>query len=173
MIGSCAVIDSPIGPLLAVARDGALAELWMEPLPEHDPGRPQDPRDRALLERVADQLARYFDGTLTRFDVPLDLAGTPFQREVWDQLMRIPCGETISYGELARRVGRPGSARAVGAANGQNPVAVIVPCHRVIGAGGKLTGYGGVLHRKAWLLDHEAGIGPGQLALPPVPFAHA
>jgi methylated-DNA-[protein]-cysteine S-methyltransferase len=95
------------------------------------------------------------------------MAGTPFQQRVWQELCEIPYGETISYGELARRVGKPGSARAVGLANGRNPVAIIVPCHRVIGSNGKLTGYGGGLDRKAWLLDHEAGHGPGQLALAP------
>jgi methylated-DNA-[protein]-cysteine S-methyltransferase len=170
MIRSCAVIDSPLGPLLAVARDGALAELWMSPLPQHETAGPDDPRDRALLDRVAGQLSEYFAGTLTRFDLPLNLDGTPFQRRVWEELVRIPFGETTSYGELARRVGRPGSARAVGAANGQNPVSIIVPCHRVIGSSGRLTGYGGGLHRKAWLLDHEAGHGPGQLALAPAPL---
>jgi methylated-DNA-[protein]-cysteine S-methyltransferase len=86
---------------------------------------------------------------------------------VWTALCDIPYGETISYGELARRVGRPGSARAVGAANGTNPISIIVPCHRVIGSNGKLTGYGGGLPRKAWLIDHEAEDGPGQLALAP------
>jgi methylated-DNA-[protein]-cysteine S-methyltransferase len=118
-----------------------------------------------VLDAAENQLAGYFDGRLTEFDVPLELDGTPFQRRVWDELQRIPFGERTSYGELARRLGRPGSARAVGLANGRNPVSIIVPCHRVVGSDGTLTGYGGGLHRKAWLLDHEAQQGPGQLAL--------
>jgi len=173
MIRDCAELDSPIGPLLATARSGALAGLWMAPLPEHDPTPAAESRDRELLERTAEQLDRYFAGTLTVFHLPLDLAGTPFQRRVWDELVRIPFGETISYGELARRVGRPGSARAVGAANGQNPVSIIVPCHRVVGSNGKLTGYGGGLPRKAWLLDHEAAGARGQLAFSPEPLSIA
>jgi methylated-DNA-[protein]-cysteine S-methyltransferase len=171
VIRDCAVFDSPIGPLLAVARAGALAELWTSPLPDHDTEPPLDSRDRELLDRTREQLDRYFAGELTVFDLPLDPAGTPFQRQVWDELLRIPIGETISYGELARRVGRPGSARAVGAANGQNPISIVIPCHRVIGSDGKLTGYGGGLPRKAWLLDHEAGMARGQLAFAPAPLA--
>jgi methylated-DNA-[protein]-cysteine S-methyltransferase len=171
VIRDCAVFDSPIGPLLAVARAGALAELWTSPFPEHETALPAGPRDRELLERTREQLDRYFAGELTAFDLPLDPAGTPFQRQVWDELVRIPIGETISYGELARRVGRPGSARAVGAANGQNPISIVIPCHRVIGSDGKLTGYGGGLPRKAWLLDHEAGMARGQLAFAPAPLA--
>jgi methylated-DNA-[protein]-cysteine S-methyltransferase len=171
VIRDCAVFDSPIGPLLAVARAGALAELWTSPVPDHKTALPPGPRDRELLERTREQLDRYFAGELTAFDLPLDPAGTPFQRQVWDQLLRIPIGETISYGELARRVGRPGSARAVGAANGQNPISIVIPCHRVIGSDGKLTGYGGGLPRKAWLLDHEAGMARGQLAFAPAPLA--
>jgi len=164
------VFDSPIGPLLAVARAGALAELWTSPVPEHETALPTGPRDREVLDRTREQLDRYFAGELTAFDLPLDPAGTPFQRQVWDELVRIPVGETISYGELARRVGRPGSARAVGAANGQNPISIVIPCHRVIGSDGKLTGYGGGLPRKAWLLDHEAGMARGQLAFAPAPL---
>jgi methylated-DNA-[protein]-cysteine S-methyltransferase len=171
VIQDCAVFDSPIGPLLAVARAGALAELWTSPVPEHDAAPPVDPHDRELLDRTREQLDRYFAGALAVFDLPLDPAGTPFQRQVWDELVRIPIGETISYGELARRVGRPGSARAVGAANGQNPISIVIPCHRVIGSDGKLTGYGGGLPRKAWLLDHEAGMARGQLAFAPAPLA--
>ena len=102
------------------------------------------------------QLGDYFAGRLTSFDVPMQLEGTPFQREVWQGLLEIDYGETISYGELARRIGRPRAVRAVGLANGQNPIAVIVPCHRVIGADGTLTGYGGGLDRKRLLLDLEA-----------------
>ena len=104
---------------------------------------------------MVEQLEAYFAGSRQTFDVPLALAGTDFQRRVWEGLLEIPYGHTMSYGELARRVGRPGASRAVGLANGRNPVAIIVPCHRVIGANGTLTGYGGGLDRKVWLLDHE------------------
>jgi methylated-DNA-[protein]-cysteine S-methyltransferase len=158
------VIESPVGPLLLVARDGALAQLWMTPFPVPEGGRPAD-GDAAVLDAAERQLAEYFGGRRTAFDLPLTLEGTAFQRRVWDELLAIPFGERISYGELARRVGRPGSARAVGLANGRNPASIIVPCHRVVGSDGTLTGYGGGLDRKAWLLDHEAQQGPGQLAL--------
>jgi methylated-DNA-[protein]-cysteine S-methyltransferase len=159
------VIESPVGPLLLVARDGALAQLWMTPFAMPKDDGPAQPADADVLDAAERQLGEYFDGRLTAFDLPLSLDGTDFQRSVWDELVRIPFGERISYGELARRVGRPGSARAVGLANGRNPVSIIVPCHRVVGSDGTLTGYGGGLDRKAWLLDHEARQGPGQLAL--------
>ncbi len=103
-------------------------------------------------------IARYFGGELDAIDhIPVETGGTPFQREVWQALRKIPCGRTISYGELAKRIGRPAAVRAVGLANGANPVAVVVPCHRVIGSNGSLTGYGGGIERKRWLLDHEKG----------------
>lgn len=159
------VIESPVGPLLLVARDGGLSELWMTPFAVPDEGAGAAGPDVEVLDATERQLAGYFDGRLTEFDVPLVLEGTDFQRRVWDELVRIPFGQRISYGELARRVERPGSARAVGLANGRNPVSIIVPCHRVVGSDGRLTGYGGGLDRKAWLLDHEARQGPGQLAL--------
>ena len=102
-------------------------------------------------------LARYFAGDLHAIDdIPVKTGGTEFQRSVWRALRDIPCGSTISYGELARRIGKPDAVRAVGAANGANPIGVVVPCHRVIGANGTLTGYGGGMHRKRWLLDHES-----------------
>jgi methylated-DNA-[protein]-cysteine S-methyltransferase len=170
MAESSVVIDSPLGPLLLAAENGALTMLWMSPLPERRDSPPQA-ADRAVLDETAAQLGRYFAGSLTAFDLPLGLRGTPFQRRVWSALQEIPFGETTSYGELARTLGKPGSARAVGLANGQNPISIIVPCHRVIGSNGKLTGYGGGLDRKAWLLDHEARNGPGQLALEPVALA--
>jgi methylated-DNA-[protein]-cysteine S-methyltransferase len=103
-----------------------------------------------------DQLTSYFDGGLATFDLALSLDGTPFQRRVWQELCAIPYGSAISYAELARRIGKPGASRAVGSANGRNPVSIIVPCHRVIGADGGLGGYGGGLDRKRWLLEHEA-----------------
>jgi O-6-methylguanine DNA methyltransferase len=166
MAESSLVIDSPLGPLLLAAENGALTMLWMSPLPARD-DPPPHAADRDVLDETAAQLDRYFAGSLTAFDLPLGLRGTPFQLRVWSALQEIPFGETTSYGGLARTLGQPGSARAVGLANGQNPVSIIVPCHRVIGSNGKLTGYGGGLDRKAWLLDHEARNGPGQLALGP------
>ena len=167
MARSAVQIDTPIGPLRLVAEAGRLAALELPPLAGDGPPPPSDAADRRLLDEAADQLRDYFAGERSDFDLPLAMEGTPFQQRVWQELCEIPYGQTISYGELARRVGRPGSARAVGLANGRNPVAIIVPCHRVIGSNGKLTGYGGGLDRKAWLLDHEAGHGPGQLALAP------
>jgi len=106
---------------------------------------------------VCEQLAAYFAGDLRKFNVSLAAAGTDFQHRVWRELAQIPFGASISYGELARRIGNPAASRAVGRANGQNPISIIVPCHRVIGANGTLTGYGGGSDRKRWLLDHEAG----------------
>jgi methylated-DNA-[protein]-cysteine S-methyltransferase len=165
MAKSFAVIDSPLGPLLLGAEGGALTLLWMSPLPEREEGV-VDAGDQAVLAAAGEQLDAYFTGDLTEFDLPLAPGGTPFQQRVWAALVDIPFGETVSYGSLAVRLGRPGAARAVGLANGSNPISIIIPCHRVIGSDGRLTGYGGGIDRKAWLLDHEAGRGPGQLALP-------
>ncbi|MFE9723978.1 methylated-DNA--[protein]-cysteine S-methyltransferase [Streptomyces sp. NPDC005794] len=151
------VIDSPYGALTLVAADGVLSGLYMTGQrhrpPEETFGVP-DPRPFGETVR---QLDAYFAGELTEFDLPLRLHGTAFQREVWAELVRIPYGETRSYGELADRLGKPGASRAVGLANGKNPVGIIVPCHRVIGASGSLTGYGGGLDRKQRLLAFERG----------------
>jgi methylated-DNA-[protein]-cysteine S-methyltransferase len=148
-------VDSPIGPLTMIARDGVLTDLSMVEQ-RHTTPPPRDAvEDDAWFKDVAEQLDAYFDGELTIFDLDIMLTGTSFQRSVWSQLREIPYGETISYGELARRVGNPNASRAVGLANGRNPIAIIVPCHRVIGADGSLTGYGGGLERKSWLLEHE------------------
>ncbi|RDG39374.1 methylated-DNA--[protein]-cysteine S-methyltransferase [Streptomyces corynorhini] len=150
------VIDSPYGPLTLVATDGALSGLYMT---EHRHRPPQETfgvPDPGPFTEAARQLGAYFDGELTEFDLPLRMAGTPFQREVWAELEKIPYGETRSYGELAEALGRPGASRAVGLANGRNPVSVIVPCHRVIGSTGSLTGYGGGLDRKQRLLAFES-----------------
>jgi methylated-DNA-[protein]-cysteine S-methyltransferase len=151
------VTSSPIGRLLFVARGDALAGLYME---KHS-GAPLDDaawiQDESRFTAARTQLAEYFAGTRTSFDLPLALVGTPFQRRVWNALLAIPFGETISYGELARRVGSPKAARAVGHSNARNPVSIVVPCHRVIGANGALTGYGGGEERKRWLLDWERG----------------
>ncbi len=149
------VVDSPLGPLTLVAVDGALGGLYMveqRHLPALDL-----PRDDRALPEVKEQLAAYWARELRDFDLPLAMVGSPFQQEVWAGLRTIPYGETWSYGELATAVGRPGASRAVGLANGRNPVSVVVPCHRVVGSGGALTGYGGGLERKRWLLDHERG----------------
>jgi methylated-DNA-[protein]-cysteine S-methyltransferase len=148
-------IDSPIGPLTLVARDGRMTNVSMHEQRHMTPPPDDAVTDDAWFKDVAQQFDAYFAGELTSFDVEIDLIGTPFQRSVWEQLSEIPYGETISYGELARRVGNPNASRAVGLANGRNPVAIIVPCHRVIGADGSLTGYGGGLERKTWLLEHE------------------
>jgi methylated-DNA-[protein]-cysteine S-methyltransferase len=150
-----AIVDSPVGPLTLVDEDGAVAGLYMD-LQKHRP----DPalhgeRDDTVQPALREQLAAYWAGELRTFDVPLRMAGTPFQLQVWAALQQIPYGETWSYGKLAAELGSPGASRAVGLANGRNPVGIVVPCHRVVGANGKLVGYGGGLERKRWLLDHE------------------
>jgi O-6-methylguanine DNA methyltransferase len=127
----------------------------LESSPGHPGGANDDAGAREVLDTAAAQLDAYFAGTLRAFDLPLHFEGTPFQRQVWGALQDIPFGATVSYGELASRVGRPGAARAVGRAVGQNPLAIIVPCHRVVGADGTLTGYGGGLEAKAALLSLE------------------
>jgi methylated-DNA-[protein]-cysteine S-methyltransferase len=140
---------SPVGDILLRADDqGHLTDLHLR----HAGATPTD----GPFDAVREQLDAYFAGELERFDVPLALHGTEFQLRVWDELVQIPFGETISYSELARRLGDPKLVRAVGTANGRNPVSIIVPCHRVIGADGSLVGYGGGLERKQWLLEHEA-----------------
>jgi methylated-DNA-[protein]-cysteine S-methyltransferase len=121
----------------------------------------------AILDDAAGQLDEYFDGQRQDFDVDLGPAGTDFQQTVWKALCEIPYGQTVSYGELARRVGNPKASRAVGLANGRNPISIVVPCHRVIGANGSLTGYGGGLHRKEWLLAHERAHTPRNRASAP------
>ncbi|MFB4300302.1 methylated-DNA--[protein]-cysteine S-methyltransferase [Actinomadura sp. NTSP31] len=152
------VVDSPVGPLTLVAVDGALSGLYMvnqrHRPPQETFGVPGNP-DAAPFAAAAEQLAAYFAGDLTDFDLPLNLRGTPFQGRVWAALREIPYGETITYGELAVELGKPSASRAVGLANGKNPVGVIVPCHRVVGSTGSLTGYGGGLDRKRYLLDFE------------------
>ena len=149
------IIDSPIGPLTLTGDGEALTGLTMQDQ-SHAPTERRDlsPDERAFPD-VVDQLAAYFAGELTEFDVDLRMEGTPFQRRVWSELLEIPYGETMSYGELARRIGQPTAFRAVGLANGRNPVAIIVPCHRVIGSTGALVGYGGGLDRKRRLLELE------------------
>lgn len=151
------VMTSPIGELVLTSDGKRLTGVHME---QHKGGgtiQKHWTRDDAKLKSAREQLQAYFKGELRAFDLAFDGAGTTFQRRVWQALCEIPYGETISYGELARRIGQPTASRAVGLANGQNPISIIVPCHRVIGASGKLTGYGGGLPRKQWLLAHEAG----------------
>ena len=149
-------VESPVGDLRLTATDGRLSGVAMRDQ-RHAPTTSKEwVRDDGWFRDVAAQLAAYFAGEVQTFDVPLGLVGTDFQRRVWSGLLEIPYGTTISYGELARRVGNPKASRAVGLANGRNPVTIIVPCHRVIGAHGDLTGYGGGLERKTWLLRHEA-----------------
>ncbi|MER5362861.1 methylated-DNA--[protein]-cysteine S-methyltransferase [Streptomyces sp. NPDC002785] len=151
------VVDSPYGPLTLVATDGVLAGLYMRDQRHRPPEETfGDPDPRPFTETIR-QLDAYFAGERREFDLPLHLEGTPFQRSVWAQLQLIPYGETRSYGELAELLGKPGASRAVGLANGKNPVGIIVPCHRVIGASGSLTGYGGGLDRKQRLLAFENG----------------
>ncbi|MEU0127871.1 MULTISPECIES: methylated-DNA--[protein]-cysteine S-methyltransferase [unclassified Streptomyces] len=151
------VVDSPYGALTLVATDGTLSGLYMTGQRHRPPEETfGDPDTRPFGEAVR-QLDAYFAGELTEFDLPLRLEGTPFQRGVWAELVRIPYGETRSYGELAEYLGKPGASRAVGLANGRNPVGIIVPCHRVVGASGGLTGYGGGLDRKQRLLAFERG----------------
>ncbi|HLK51479.1 MAG TPA: methylated-DNA--[protein]-cysteine S-methyltransferase [Bryobacteraceae bacterium] len=148
-------MDSPTGQLLLVADETGLRQVAFaagRTPPRVAPSWQQD--DRYLREAMR-QLRSFFAGTLERFDLPLRPAGTDFQQSVWSQLCLIPYGQTISYGELARRLGNPAASRAVGLANGSNPIAIIIPCHRVIGSNGKLTGYGGGLENKQWLLDFE------------------
>ncbi|MEU5086486.1 methylated-DNA--[protein]-cysteine S-methyltransferase [Streptomyces sp. NPDC021356] len=153
------VIDSPYGPLTLVADDGVLCGLYMTDQRHRPLQETFGERDDRCFGETADQLAAYFAGRLKEFTLPLRLAGTPFQRRVWEQLRAIPYGETRTYGELAHALGSPQASRAVGLANGKNPVGIIVPCHRVIGANGSLTGYGGGLARKRRLLDFEQGAG--------------
>ncbi|MFJ6466741.1 methylated-DNA--[protein]-cysteine S-methyltransferase [Streptomyces sp. NPDC091387] len=151
------VTDSPYGPLTLVATDGVLAGLYMTAQRHRPPEETFGEPDPGPFGEAIRQLDAYFAGELREFDLPLALDGTPFQRTVWAELQRIPYGETRSYGELAEILGKPGASRAVGLANGKNPVGVIVPCHRVIGASGSLTGYGGGLDRKQRLLAFENG----------------
>jgi methylated-DNA-[protein]-cysteine S-methyltransferase len=145
---------SPLGNLRLEAESGALTEL--EFLADHTSttrvsAKPRDP----LLREACDELSAYFRSALRSFSIPLRPSGTPFQLRVWNALLEIPFGTSWSYRDLATRIGHPAASRAVGAANGRNPIAIIIPCHRVIGASKSLTGYGGGLERKAWLLRHE------------------
>jgi methylated-DNA-[protein]-cysteine S-methyltransferase len=149
-------MDSPIGELLLAGDEEGLRRVSMSPFSVD----PEWTRDDEFFAGAREQLEQYFRGERREFDLPLKLDGNSFELSVWDSLREIPYGETVSYGHVARRLGHPDAPRAVGAVNGRNPVAIIVPCHRVIGADGSLTGYGGGLERKRFLLDLEAGVIP-------------
>ena len=151
-------IDSPVGRLKLVAHDTGLAAiLWKNENPRRVPLGEALPDDRhPVLLKTERQLREYFAGRRKRFDLELDLAGTPFQRRVWQALLTIPYGETRTYTQIARQIGDPTAIRAVGAANGRNPISIVVPCHRVLGSTGKLTGFAGGLDAKAYLLALEA-----------------
>lgn len=175
------VMSSPIGPLTVLANDsGVVAIRWgadgntadtsthrLAPGDDAiDPSRRDDIADvdaavHPVLRAAVEQLAEYFAGRRTEFDLPLEPTGTDFQRSAWHELERIPFGETITYGEQAARLGDRNKSRAVGAANGKNPIPIVVPCHRVVGANGHLTGFAGGLDTKAWLLDHEFQVRAG------------
>lgn len=150
------IVSSPLGEIIISGHDlvtgvdfadsrnaGRLDATWQ--------------RDDGAFPEAATQLRAYFAGELTRFQLDLDSGGTPFQQRVWNALMRIPYGTTTTYGKLAMELGEPRAVRAVGAANGRNPISIVIPCHRLIGSDGKLTGYGGGLQRKQWLIAHERG----------------
>lgn len=147
-------MDSPVGTITLAGRDGRLRHLRMDDQ-TYEPSHAGWEPDNEAFEDVVEQLTAYFAGELTEFDIELEMIGTEFQRRVWQALVGIPYGETRSYGEIAAQIGSPGASRAVGLANGHNPVGIIVPCHRVIGANGSLTGYGGGLPRKKALLQLE------------------
>ena len=163
-------VASPIGELLLAASEAGLRAVYFPnsrhgppPPPASDPDALEETAHgpaRDLLERAHRQLTEYFASTRMLFDLPLDAVGSAFQRRVWETLRAIPYGTTLSYSELARRLGDPRATRAVGAANARNPIPIIVPCHRVVGANGDLTGFGGGLDRKRWLLEHEGALLP-------------
>jgi len=156
-------IESPIGPLRLIATEAALvAVLW----PEERQGRVKFPAepvdgDNDVLAQAARELREYFSGDRRSFDVPIELRGTEFQQQVWRSLPEIAYGETSTYGKQAEVIGRPNAVRAVGSANGRNPLSIILPCHRIVGANGKLAGFAGGLDTKRWLLDHESRVAAG------------
>lgn len=159
------VVPTPIGPVTLIADGDELIAVYMEvhkyaPDPDEYGVRVEsDP----VLDEAARQLTEYFASERTEFDLPLRPIGTEFQRRVWQALRDIPFGQTWSYGELAEHIGSPTASRAVGLANGRNPISIVIPCHRVIGANGSMTGYGGGIERKRWLLSHESGAAEGAL----------
>ena len=175
MITHTTLCDSPLGPLLLTSDGIAMTGLYLKPTGDLIRGAGAARGDDVTPFAAARvQLAAYFAGQLREFDLPLAPRGTPFQQRVWAALREIPYGSTLSYGEVARRIGHPGGARAVGLANGSNPIAIIVPCHRVIGSNGRLVGYGGGLENKQALLAMEAAVAAGQRSFSfPAPSAAA
>lgn len=160
-------IDSPVGKILLTANDRALTGLYLEDQ-KYFPQLPEltaEAMSSDILDLAETQLAEYFASQRQQFDLPLEPEGTEFQKRVWLLLQKISYGETISYGQLAQWYGQPQASRAVGAANGRNPISIVIPCHRVIAANGKLTGYAGGIDRKQWLLQHETPTTQGQLSL--------
>jgi methylated-DNA-[protein]-cysteine S-methyltransferase len=149
--GRFVLAATPIGDLFATADGGAVTGLWWNRAPTAR-------ASSAVLDRLDEELGEYFAGERVRFDVPVEPRGTPWQRAVWDALAGVEHGSTITYAELAARAGRPGAARAAGAANGRNPISILIPCHRVVGTGGALTGYAGGVDAKAWLIAHERAV---------------
>lgn len=160
-----ATMPSPVGELLLVASDAGLVAIRFErnrhgsdPRAASVPREHASPAEARILDAARAQLAEYFAGARVEFGLPLEAQGTPFQRRVWAALGEIPFGQTVSYADVARRTGDVKAVRAVGAANGRNPIPIIVPCHRVIGMNGSLVGFGGGLGRKQWLLEHEGAL---------------
>ncbi|MCL2605343.1 MAG: methylated-DNA--[protein]-cysteine S-methyltransferase [Defluviitaleaceae bacterium] len=147
--------ESPVGPLRLTAKDGFITGLYFNADDEKGAVREAAPSDAAVLKQCVHELGEYFAGRLRAFTVPIKPEGTPFRMKVWEALLTIPYGETISYKKLAERINHPSAIRAVGGANHHNPISIIIPCHRVIGASGKLVGYGGGLDVKERLLQHE------------------
>ena len=163
------IYSSPVGLLTIKATDKFVSAVLFDKRDSSEivekSGNQTKNHDHPILYKCCEQLQEYFKGTRTEFDLPLKQEGTVFQQKVWDELLRIAYGKTISYLELSKRIGDVKAIRAVGTTNGKNQIAIIVPCHRVIGSNGTLTGYGGGLWRKKWLLDHEAKFGGGVLTL--------
>lgn len=156
------LVPSPVGELLITASGAAVTSIHFPKGEPHEIDASWE-RGGAVLDQAQQQLEEYFRGERTEFELPLEPEGTEFQKQVWVQLQRIPYGETISYGELARRLGNPNASRAVGAANGRNPISIVIPCHRVIGSNGALTGFGGGLRVKEQLLDLESPLFGGRV----------
>ena len=152
------IVPSPVGPLTLVGEGDDITGLYFETGSSVAAPRTGWVRDDRRLRSAAEQLAEYFEGKRTRFDLPIAPRGTAFQKSVWGALLRIPFGQTASYGDIARAIGKPAASRAVGGANHRNPLSIIIPCHRVIGADGGMTGYGGELYRKRLLLDLESRV---------------
>jgi methylated-DNA-[protein]-cysteine S-methyltransferase len=152
------IFASPLGNLLLTSNGVALTGLYLDGHRGHPSAGAGSSSDLAVFADAHEQLERYFAGELRSFDLDLEPSGTPFQHRVWEALSDIPFGATVSYADIARQIGQPTASRAVGAANGRNPISIVIPCHRVIGTNGTMTGYGGGVSRKVWLLEHETGV---------------